>query len=534
MSEYAGVGPLAKLASRRSRIAIGFTAYFFAALALGTAWSSKKTYDTLAKQLDFARSVNKNPSLLALYGPIHDPHSVGSVGLWKAGGLAAAILGVVSLLLTVRHTRGDEESGRLELLSAGVVGRKAPITAALITTTTMNVTLAVLIAIGLIAMGLPAAGSLTFALGWLALGLMFMGVAAITAQLTTSGRTASGLAISVLALFYLIRAAGDVGGDDGPKWLLWLSPFGWVSEMRAFAGNHLWVLVLPLLFTAACVAAAYAIVGRRDVGAGVLPDRLGPAEAKPGLGSPIGLAWRLQRGTLLAWAVGFAVYGAAIGGVTKNVDDMVGGKNGRDVLAKLGGNGHGLVDAFTNATMSLMALAASAYAVQVVLRLRSEEAAGRAEPILATRVGRVGWAVSHGLFAIVGSALLMAVEGVVVALVQGLRAHDLSGQFWRVFWAAIVQLPAVWVIAGITLAIFGLAPRIAVAAWGVLAMFVLLGQLGPLLKLSQWAMDVSPFTHVPKLPGTAMHTAPVVWLIVVAGLLTAAGLAGLRRRDLTG
>jgi ABC-2 type transport system permease protein len=225
------------------------------------------------------------------------------------------------------------------------------------------------------------------------------------------------------------------------------------------------------------------------------------------------------------------VYGAAIGSVTENVGDMLGGKGGRDVLAKLGG-GHGLVDAFLNTTMAVMALIASAYAVQAVLRLRSEETGGFAETVLATRTGRIGWAAGHVAFAVAGSAVLMAIEGVVVGLVHGLRSHDLAGQFPRVFWSALVQLPAVWVLAGITVALFGLAPRVAAAAWGVLGAFLLLGQLGPLLRLRQWAMDLSPFTHVPKLPGAAMRTTPVVWLTVVAAALIAAGLAGLRRRDI--
>ena len=191
------------------------------------------------------------------------------------------------------------------------------------------------------------------------------------------------------------------------------------------------------------------------------------------------------------------------------------------------------MDAFLATAMALMALLASAYAVQAVLRLRSEETGSLAEPLLATQVGRVGWAASHLVFAVVGPAVLMAVGGVAVGLMHGLRVHDLGGEFPRVFWSALVQLPAVWVLAGLTVLLFGSAPRLAAAAWGALGLFLLLGELGPLLKLKQWAMDISPFTHVPKLPGAAMRTMPVVWLVVVAAALMAIGLAGFRRRDLS-
>jgi ABC-2 type transport system permease protein len=531
VNAFAGTRLLTRLAFRRDRVMVPGWVYFFTVLAVGTAYSSRAAYSTLAKRVDFARSLDKNAALLAMYGPVHDPASVGSVAVWKAGGIAAALVGVISVIITVRHTRGDEESGRLELVGAGVVGRYAPLTAALLTAVVTNLVLAVLVAGGLMLLGLPAAGSVAFALGWCALGVMFTGVASVTAQLTTGARAATGLAIAVLGFFYIVRAAGDAGGADGPTWLLWLSPFGWVSHLRPYAGNHWWVLALAVAFTAACLAGAYALVTRRDLGSGLLPERLGPASADAGLRGPFGLAWRLQRGTLLAWVAGFAVYGAAIGSVSDNVGDMLGGKSGRDVLAKLGGH-FGLVDAFLNTTMAVLALLASAYAVQAVLRLRSEETGQLAEPILATRVGRIGWAASHLVFAVVGSAVLMAVDGAIIGLVHGLRVHDLSGEFPRVFGAALVQLPAVWVLAGITLALFGLAPRVAAAAWGALGVFLLLGQLGPLLKLKQWAMDVSPYTHVPKLPGAPMRTMPVVWLVVVAAGLTALGLVGFRRRDL--
>jgi ABC-2 type transport system permease protein len=53
-----------------------------------------------------------------------------------------------------------------------------------------------------------------------------------------------------------------------------------------------------------------------------------------------------------------------------------------------------------------------------------------------------------------------------------------------------------------------------------------------MLKLDQLVMDLSPFTHVPTVPGGEVTLTPLVWLTATALLLTAAGLAGLRRRDI--
>jgi ABC-2 type transport system permease protein len=55
--------------------------------------------------------------------------------------------------------------------------------------------------------------------------------------------------------------------------------------------------------------------------------------------------------------------------------------------------------------------------------------------------------------------------------------------------------------------------------------------VGATLRLSQWLLDVSPFTHVPHLPGGHATATPFVVLTVVAVAVGAAGLLGFRRRD---
>ncbi|MGH3443231.1 MAG: ABC transporter permease, partial [Nitriliruptorales bacterium] len=92
--------------------------------------------------------------------------------------------------------------------------------------------------------------------------------------------------------------------------------------------------------------------------------------------------------------------------------------------------------------------------------------------------------------------------------------------------------PAALVLGGIAAALFGLAPRATGVAWGALVAFLLLGQVGRVLQLDQWLLNLSPFTHTPRLPGVEVTAAPLLWLLAVAGALAAAGLAGFRNRDL--
>ena len=41
--------------------------------------------------------------------------------------------------------------------------------------------------------------------------------------------------------------------------------------------------------------------------------RVGDADARPEVLSPAGLVWRLQRGTLLGWAIGLVGFGLVFG-----------------------------------------------------------------------------------------------------------------------------------------------------------------------------------------------------------------------------
>ena len=107
-----------------------------------------------------------------------------------------------------------------------------------------------------------------------------------------------------------------------------------------------------------------------------------------------------------------------------------------------------------------------------------------------------------------------------------------AGQLPRLFGAALAQTPAAWVLAGVALALFGLAPRATTAAWAALALCLALAELGPVLELSRTVIDVSPFAHSPQLPGGTFSAAPLT-LALIAAALGAAGLVGLRRRDIT-
>jgi ABC-2 type transport system permease protein len=534
MKGFAGTGQLFRLALRRDRIVatvwvLGLWLYAYSqAASIIALYPTQADLDQLART---AEGVGANPAVVALQGPAYDASTYGGATAWQLVTPWVFLIGLMSMFLVTRHTRQEEETGRAELVSAGVVGRYAWLAAGLLFVLAVNVVLVAITALAFIAMDLPAAGSIALAVDCGLNGLVFAGVAAITVQVTGYARPANGMAFAVLGAAFLLRAIGDSATEL--SWLSWLSPIGWAERFRPFAGEQWWVLLLPLALLLVLLVAVAALLVRRDQGAGVLPVRLGPPAASPRLRSPIALAWRLQRGALLGWTIGLAIAGLSFGAIAQ---DMVQAANDDPetaaMFARLGGTGS-IADIFLAAILSWIGMLAAAYAVQAILRLRSEETEFRAEPVLSTAVPRTGWAGSHLLVAAVGSAVLLVTGGLVAGVAHGLRAGDLGGELPRVLGGALVQLPAVWVVAGIGAALFGLLPRLVVGGtWAVLGIVLSITTFGELLRLDQWALDLSPFVHLPRVPAAEFTATPLAWLAVLALALGAVGLAGFRRRDL--
>jgi ABC-2 type transport system permease protein len=531
VSTLAGTGALARLAARRDRVMLPAWVYVLTALVAGTAYSFRKLYPTAAGRAEFAVAAGHNPALLSLYGPLYG-NSIGSLTAWRYGSFAALGAGLMSIFLVIRHTRADEETGRLELVGSAAVGRHAALAAGLALAAGANVLLAAAISAGLIALGLPAAGSVSLALVIACCGLVFTAVAAVTAQLAETARSARGIAVGVIGLAYLLRAVGDSAGAHGPRWLTWLSPIGWAEQIRSFGEIRWWVLALPLAVALAAAGLASVVAARRDYAAGVLAQRSGPARAAATLRSPMALAWRLQRGSLIAWVIGALLYGAIAGEAAKGIAGLLGSREIRKIMVRLGGQ-TALTGAYLAAVISFSGLFVAGYAISSVLRLRSEETEERADPVLATSTGRASWALSHLSVAAVGTVTILAATGLGAGLGYALRSGGGGSAVASLLAAALAQAAAALVLAGVAAALFGLAPRASVAGgWTALSAVFLMLFLGASLQLPQWLLDISPFTHVPKLPGGTVSAAPLVLMSVIAIALALAGIAGLRRRDI--
>src|SRR5699024_7029302 len=270
-SPLAGTGSLVRLYGRLSRRAIIVWSLALLALVPASILAMEEAYPD--QQVLAARAMLlDNPSAVMMPGPFFatDRYTFWSMvanELMLYVLLAAAIM---SVLLSVRHTRTEEETGRLEMTRALATGRLAPSVAAFTIVTIANLAVGAAVAGGALIVGGPVADSLAMGLATALTGLVLAAIAAVTAQVTEHAGSASGMALGLLALAVVVRGIGDVMDRQG-SWLSWLSPIAWAQQTRLYVDLRWWPLLVSLGAVAALLVLAGALSRRRDVGAGLRP-----------------------------------------------------------------------------------------------------------------------------------------------------------------------------------------------------------------------------------------------------------------------
>ena len=526
MTAFTGVWPLVRFMLRRDRVFLPVWVVAIVGVVYVSLSAVHGLYDTPEAIAAYANTVASSPASVAFAGPPFAMDQIGGILIYETS--ITALLGVafMAVFTVVRHTRREEDAGRIELLGSTVVSPHAVITAAVLVAAFASVLVGVGVAASFLAEDQPVEPSLLYGASVAALGLVFTGVAAAAAQLMSHGRGAVGASLGFLAVAFGVRAIGDVQESS----LSWLSPIGWSEQVGAYELDRWWPLGLSLLFTAGMLALTVALEARRDLGSGILTPRPGPAEAGPRLSGVVGLAWRLQRGALFGWVVGFVAMAALLGSFSESIEDMISENPAlSDVFATAAAAS--LVDAYLAISLLLLSIGASGYAVASALRMRSEEATGHLEPVLAAAVSRHRWIGGNLLVTLLGTLALVVSGGLGLAVAFAVttgRTEEAPG----LVGASLAYLPAILVVAGAAVLLFGLAPRVATAVWVVVAYSFVVGWLGELLDLPTWAEDLSPFSHLPAVPAEDLTAMPVLLLCTATAMLVAAGWAGFRRRDI--
>lgn len=529
-----GTGQLLRFMLRRDRIrfpawVLGMTlmlAYFANALGLVLDEAALESFAVFAA----------SPVTALIGGPGYgfDDITTGRFLVGLYGGYLMIGAALMSIMSVSRHTRIEEQTGRAELIRANVVGRHAQLAAALVLVVLMNVLMSALMAVAFYFS--PAdpgsfSSSLLFACSIGAAGLVFAGVAAATAQLSPFARAASGMAGAALAVSFVLRGFGDMSSvqDGDLGWLSWLSPFGWSQQTAPLTLDRWWPLALSLAAMLLLITAGFALQSRRDLAAGILSDRLG-ADVAPGwLRGSFSLAFRLQRSGLAWWSFAVLAGGVTFGAFVQPMAENAAGMP-EELLAVFGG-ADGMVEGYLGFMGIYLAIMVAVYSILSVQALRGEEQGVRTEPVLATAVSRSGWLLSWVTVTGLGALWLLALAGIGNGLGAALATGDWD-LLGPVLLGHVAHTPAIWLLLGLSVALYGLAPRLIGLTWVVFVYGTVLSMFGDMLDLDDVVLDTSVFRHVGQYPAEDISWAAVGLLTLIAATLIAVGSACFRRRDL--
>jgi ABC-2 type transport system permease protein len=524
ISQPVSRGLLIRLALRRDRVMVPIWYAVLVLVCYASAASTPTLYTTEAERVKAAEAINASPGLVALYGPILDVHSTGELAMTKMTVLYAVLVAVMLLFVVRRHTRLDEEGGQAELIGGAAMTAASPLWSAIVFGSGVSLALGLLAAGANVAGGLPVLASFAFGASWAGVGLVATGLTAVSCQLSPSSRTCAAIASTAIGALFALRAVGDT---TDASWLSWLSPLGWNTQLRAYGDTRWWVLPLYAGLAGGSMLLAGALRSRRDLGAGVIAPRPGPATGSPRLADAIALNLRVHTPMLVGWTAATAMMGLVFGAISPTFDAFD-SEGIRDMLTRIGGEG-AFRDTLLSAVISVIALVVTCFAVAVVGHGGSDEHDGRTEQVLATATSRSRAFLATAIMALAGATWLLLVAGVTLALGVGNNTDHSFG--WLVA-SALAQAPAVWVVATLAVLCFAVRSEWALLGWAVVVLFVTLGQIGELLGLPQWVLNLSPYSHAPRMPLTDFDPGPALVLTAIAAVVLLASWLRYASRDI--
>ncbi|WP_163971447.1 ABC transporter permease [Oceanobacillus halotolerans] len=526
---YHQTGRLAQFVLRRDRIRIPIWLFGFLFFTLIVPIAFLGLYGS-QEDRDIMANTMENPAMVAMVGPADlTNYTIGVMTGHQMLLLTAVVVGLMNILLVTRHTRGDEESGRIELIRSLPAGRLANLTATVSVYSGINLVLALLIGVGLYLLNIESMdleGSLLYGAALGGTGIFFTGVTALFAQLSESSRGTIGFSIGVLLIAYLVRGVTDVSIEA----LSWISPLGWVTKTEVYGANNWIPIVLLLIGSIILFAIANYLNAIRDLEAGFFSAKSGKRYASRFLQTPLGLALRLQRTGIIAWAIGLFVIGVSYGSVLGDLDSFF---EGNEMMMQMldASGGHSFTEQFIPMLMVVMAILATIPPVMAMNKLYGEEKKGRIEHFLARSVSRTKLMASFLIIAVINGFVMVSLAGIGLWVASAAVMED-PFTFGTLFVAAIVYYPAILIMISVSLVLIGLKPNFSSIVWFYLFYSFMVLYFGGLFDMPTWLEKISPFGYIPGLPIDNMEITPIIILTGLAFIMMLIGFIGYRKRDI--
>ncbi|MHA6785951.1 polyketide antibiotic transporter [Pseudonocardia saturnea] len=471
-----------------------------------------------------------NPAIRTLFGEpvaLADP---GGFTVWRTGTVLSVLLAIWAALSATRVLRGEEDTGRWDLLLAGrvpigrvVVGHLAVLVGA-VTAIGSAVTFA------LLATGTAPGGAIVHGASLALVGAVAVGTGGITSQLLPDRASAAGAAVAALVAGLLARMVAD--GVTALGWLHWLTPFGLAALARPYDTDR----VLPLLVLAAAAAVllaiAVAMTGRRDLrdapfGAGR------PRQARTRLLHSIpAFAVRRLRRPLAGWMLGLGAFFLLIGLIAESMTTFLTDNPLFATLATQAGFAElGSVGGYAATLFTLLAVPVSSFTAARIAALARAETAHHLDLLLAAPLTRPHLLGAEIVATAIGAVLLSAAAAVATWIGTTVVGAPLT--LGDALAGSLNTLPITALGLGAAVLALGRAPALVVPI-GMLpaAGGFILDVVADSIDAPAWVSALSPFGHLAAVPVDPPDWAATATMLAIACLLAIAGTWAYARRDI--
>ena len=522
---------LCKFILRRDRVSILIWLIILLALTVGYGNALPGMYPSEVDRL-VMRDTLQSPAMVAMLGPVYDEggYTIGAMYtslmlLWSA-----MIMAAMNIFLAVRHTRKDEELGRHEVIRSLPVGRLSILSSTLSVALFVNVLFAVFIGFGLAFLGdssMGFEGSILFGAACGAIGMLFASATAIICQLCDNPRSILGYAFGIFGISFMIRAIGDI---QQIEFLACVSPLGLILRTKPYTSDVWWPLQVTIGTASALALMAFRLCSVRDLGAGIIPPRLGKRDASQLLSSPYGLAWSLLRTPFIIWTAVIFMLGASYGSIMGDLEAFIETNvMFSQILSTIGGQS--LIEQFISFLMAIMAIITTVPVLIFMLTILTQEKRGYTENLFARSISRFSQLSAYVIISAAASIVMPIVTalGFWIASSAVMAAPVSLITFMR---SAMLYIPAIWSMIGIAVLLAAYIPRLTSLVWTLLGYSFFIAYVGSVLKLPSWANYFNPFHYVPTLVMTDPSYIGIIMLTVISVALVATGFLGYRNRDM--
>lgn len=505
----------------------------FGVFVATSAWSYNNVYKTQADRDSLAAAFSSNISTSALFGPGIQINTVSGYVVYDIWLTVALIGGIWGLMASTKLLRGEEDAGRWEILLSGRVTRGSAVAQAVgallagVGVAWIFTAIIIVLSGTLGPLDVGPRPALYFAVTLLATAMMFVGVGAVTSQVGATRRQAAAYAGWILGVSYALRMVADSG--TGVHWLIWLSPLGWVEQLKPLTTPSPVALLPIFAFTGVLGWGSVALASRRDIGSGAIRERSHIKARLSLLTGHFGLTVRLFRPVVTSWAIAVAATGLLLGYVGYAAGKTISESPMSDIYERLGASGTG-IEMFLGVSFLILAVVVTFVAIGQVTAARAEEAEGHLDLLLSGPLSRTRWLVSRLGLAVSVLVLLGLLSGLSTWVGVALGTTKVSLPSVMAAGLNIVA-PAVFVL-GMTTLGFGWFPRAtSTIGYGILAWSFLVEIIGGIGAMNRWLFDTSIFHQMSAAPAVSPNITSDSVMVAIGALAAILGCVLFYRRD---